>query len=513
MYKPYYLLVAGILSLFSLTRCNHTDTSNAVFKPDALQPFTVEIDVSRDTVLRAPEGSLVHIPANALDAGGAASVKLVIREALHMSDMIRTGLLTVTSSGNILSSGGMINIEPAKGQTVTVKKPISISIPTQYIDEKMQLYKGTVNANGNISWKDPQPLASDSAMKALDEGNAIFTTNCASCHGIGKVVLGPDLAYISQRRDWKWLYSFTKNNKTVLASGDRYTHCLYEQYNRTQMNTFSDLTDKSMRDLYRFIDNESYKHGLPMPDDRLYHCTDSCALYESKRDSLLNKRRALVKDNGPRIVLRQTMPAGYINPDTVGVVSKVVAPVYQAEYFQFEIKSFGWYNIDRLLQDVKGVVAASLFARIPPQYKTAVNVFLAIPSVRVLQEGGPSTVGDSLFAFYDPNGRLPLPQNAKGILVALGEKDGQPIGGTATFRCGVDQVVDLSIHPFSKDELNEYLHQLDLRDISVIVNDAKNATEIRQTDRQLKDIEKLKPTGCDCNCTPPAQQIDTIRKV
>ncbi|HSC40579.1 MAG TPA: hypothetical protein VLD19_22000, partial [Chitinophagaceae bacterium] len=148
--RPLYPLLPALLLITCLfTHCRQPDKGAARFTPAAIPSFVAEIDITRDTVLYAPGGTRLHIPAHALDAGGATHAKLVIQEALRMSDIVRAGLFT-TANGQLLSSGGMINIEPAPGQTLSIVKPIGISLPSPYLQKNMQLYKGVPDEQGNI---------------------------------------------------------------------------------------------------------------------------------------------------------------------------------------------------------------------------------------------------------------------------------------------------------------------------------------------------------------------------
>ena len=283
-----------------------------LLNPGSIPSFSVQIDLTKDTVIHAPGGSLIHIPANALDAAGASSVTLIIKEAIRMSDIVQAGLLT-SSNGQPLSSGGMIDIEVAAGQTVRITRPVEVSLPTPELEKNMQLYKGEADGKGKIDWTDPKPLPDNPQMKALDSGWNLFQTHCASCHSYGKDITGPALAYIARRRDKKWLYDFTRNNALLMSSGDRYANCLYQQYNKTPMNTFPMLTDEELDVLYTYIDNESSRLGLPVPDDHFKKCVDSCARYEQyeqEESRLRELREKLIAGNGPKVTANMRQPAG-----------------------------------------------------------------------------------------------------------------------------------------------------------------------------------------------------------
>lgn len=55
--------------------------------------------------------------------------------------------------------------------------------------------------------------------------------------------------------DKKLLYDWIKNNKQVLAAGNPYFTALYNQFNKTQMNTFPNLTDKDIDAILKYVED------------------------------------------------------------------------------------------------------------------------------------------------------------------------------------------------------------------------------------------------------------------
>ena len=500
------------LALFFLcvvfSHCSQPGQSVArLFRPDSLPSFLADIDITKDTILHTPGGGMLTIPANALQAGGATRVKLVVKEAFRLSDIIRAGLLTV-SDNRTLSSGGMIDIEAAAGQTVTITKAISVHIPTPVLDKNMQLYKGVPDKNGNLNWTDPQPLPANPQLTKLDLSRQLFQSHCASCHGIGRDGTGPDLAYIALLRDKKWLFHFTKNSLQLLASGEPYANCLYEQRNKTPMPLFPNLADADLDALYSFIDNESARLGLPLPSDHDKKCADSCAVYLRQKTKLLRRRQQLVKDNGPAVNWDKKFPIPDtfpdIIPDTVIVpgdtIRKVTPTDFQSEYYQFNITTFGWYNIDILLKGVDGVKESELIVRLRGEYRSQVNLFLAIPSARVFQRGGPLEGQADTYGFYATNGKILLPQGVKALLLAMGEQEGKLVFSMLSFQITEKQSIELTPVPITKKEMNAQLRALDLQEITIQAQNSKNAAAVRTTDTRLRNIDHLKPRNCDCNC-------------
>ena len=87
------------------------------------------------------------------------------------------------------------------------------------------------------------------------DGKALFQTNCASCHSPFKVVIGPALKGATERiPDKKLLYDWIHNNTKVLASGNAYFTALYNQYNKTPMNTFPGLSDAEIGSILKYVE-------------------------------------------------------------------------------------------------------------------------------------------------------------------------------------------------------------------------------------------------------------------
>ena len=86
------------------------------------------------------------------------------------------------------------------------------------------------------------------------DGKALFSQNCASCHAVNKKLTGPALAGVEDRwPDKKNLYAWIKNNQAFLKTGDAYANKLYTEYNKTAMNLFPTLTDKDIDAILAYI--------------------------------------------------------------------------------------------------------------------------------------------------------------------------------------------------------------------------------------------------------------------
>ncbi|NNV56415.1 c-type cytochrome [Panacibacter sp. KCS-6] len=95
------------------------------------------------------------------------------------------------------------------------------------------------------------------------DGKALFSQNCASCHAINKDLTGPALAGVEDRwPDKKMLYSWIKNNQAVIKSGYPYAVDLYNKWNKTQMNLFTSLPDKDIDAILGYIKVEGSKPAV-----------------------------------------------------------------------------------------------------------------------------------------------------------------------------------------------------------------------------------------------------------
>src|SRR5687767_6190284 len=168
MRKP--LLVIGLLAII-VYACNQGDrTVNTLLNPGKLPAQTFVIDISKDTILTTKKGALIRIPKGSLSADDNI-VKLEVKEAYSMRDIIKGGL-TTQSDGRPLSSGGMIYINAVGENNVRITQKIFVATPTPSLEKNMQLFKGETQDDSTINWRDPQPLPPNPQLTALDRGKA-----------------------------------------------------------------------------------------------------------------------------------------------------------------------------------------------------------------------------------------------------------------------------------------------------------------------------------------------------
>jgi len=126
---------------------------------DALQTFTVQ--ASTGASLQGEKGTRVFIGSNAFKdqngqlVSGQVTVELI--EALDVSDMLWLNKQTVGLDNGVpkpLVSGGQIylNATQAGQQLALVPGRTNVSIPAANPDPAMELFSGTVDADGTILW-------------------------------------------------------------------------------------------------------------------------------------------------------------------------------------------------------------------------------------------------------------------------------------------------------------------------------------------------------------------------
>ncbi len=95
------------------------------------------------------------------------------------------------------------------------------------------------------------------SLPPAEEGKMIFSSRCASCHNVNKVVLGPALAGVSERHTEDWIIHFVHSSQTVIKSGDKTAVALYEKFNKIPMPDHPDLSPENIRGILAYIKSET----------------------------------------------------------------------------------------------------------------------------------------------------------------------------------------------------------------------------------------------------------------
>src|SRR5258708_4968933 len=98
-----FLFLALVLII---TSCNNS-TKQSVLTASNLKSAFIILNADSGYILRTPKGAILKIAENSFDVRENARVKLEIKEAYTLQDILLAGL-TTESNGKLLSSGGMI---------------------------------------------------------------------------------------------------------------------------------------------------------------------------------------------------------------------------------------------------------------------------------------------------------------------------------------------------------------------------------------------------------------------
>lgn len=99
-----------------------------------------------------------------------------------------------------------------------------------------------------------------------EEGKTIFTTRCASCHNVNKILVGPALAGVDQRRPIDWIVNFVHSSQKVVKSGDPYAVELFNKFNKIQMPDHPDLTADNIKNIVEYIKVEAKTAAEKKPE-------------------------------------------------------------------------------------------------------------------------------------------------------------------------------------------------------------------------------------------------------
>lgn len=90
-----------------------------------------------------------------------------------------------------------------------------------------------------------------------EEGKTIFITQCAACHNVNKVMTGPALAGVDQRRSIDWVIKFVQSSRSLIKSGDKTAMGIFEEFNKVPMPDHPHLTADNIKSIIEYIKSEA----------------------------------------------------------------------------------------------------------------------------------------------------------------------------------------------------------------------------------------------------------------
>ena len=96
----------------------------------------------------------------------------------------------------------------------------------------------------------------------IQEGKALFNTNCAACHQLNRKAVGPALRGVTEKYDREWLYSWIKNGTQMIKDGDPQAVAIWEEYNRAVMTNYPQFSNEQIDNILAYTD---YTPPAPAP--------------------------------------------------------------------------------------------------------------------------------------------------------------------------------------------------------------------------------------------------------
>ena len=91
----------------------------------------------------------------------------------------------------------------------------------------------------------------------VKEGEKIFKSKCTTCHAIDRKVVGPALKGVTEKQSEEWLIKWVKNSQALIATGDKDAVAIFNEYNKSVMTAFTDLSDDQIKSVLAYIKDAS----------------------------------------------------------------------------------------------------------------------------------------------------------------------------------------------------------------------------------------------------------------
>ncbi len=481
--------IIAVLLLFFLLSCSNKSSLPRPFSSDMLASQEFFINNGSDTLIETLHGSVIRIKEGSFNISG--TIKLQIKEAFTAAEILASGL-TTESNGRPLRSGGMIYINAtAAGEAVELLKPIKVSIPNQYYDSAMQIFKGVETDSSGINWIDPISPDNTEQSNQWRSGKDLFMSKCASCHNIFKNSTGPALKDVELRGPWtdrNNLYSYIHNPPAFIAKNS-YSQALKNQYG-SMMSSFPDITIRDIDAILDYIKNESNKPenatdallNLDIPADSVNIFDKTTEMFKRPcKDDTIYQPIPKPKQSFFNVESEIEQPAmsESFGNDTIPQNNPVKASDMESlrggftdrlstnGMYDFEIKTFGWYNVDAFVEGYDGTSNVKLYVQLQMELDISMHVYLFCPDKKLLSVMNEKR-GDQYY-FNKINDGIPLFMTDRAVVFAFGSKDKKIYYGINEFSVQGEQTISVRVKESSVEEITQALFskQLDGIDLGI----------------------------------------------
>ncbi len=111
--------------------------------------------------------------------------------------------------------------------------------------------------NEQISEREIETITKNESLFEINyaNGKMLFKTNCAACHGENQKVIAVPFQNIREDYDLEWIFSFIRNNDSLIKGGDIRANYVFEIHNQLLMPKFTSLTDQQIIDILDYVDS------------------------------------------------------------------------------------------------------------------------------------------------------------------------------------------------------------------------------------------------------------------
>ena len=394
------------------------------------QNYTVDAQKGRKITGKC--GTQVRIKPNSFTYADGSPVQgevhVELREALSFEDIVKGNLQTITDKGELLQTGGMIQVQAySNGKNLKIKesKSIDVMVPNKNKVEGMKYFSGK-EENGIIEWTDPIELGiaveeeTDLSVAAEEvelvaEGADVSVNNIIWWKGIGRSVnYGVknkskniiSAYYLDFRGNKISDFSITINGKKSTFSTDDYTY---------DMGVKAGLEEGQAKKIREWFDQDKVV-DLETIDAILLPSNVPFALATVDFGDLAD-----LPTKPRRIRRAQGVNLGQLDPSLGYVLS---------------MKKLGWANIDRFALFKKTYMGnLEIEVKNIPDSCLA-SIALVVPSANIFISGYKMKSGNYAFTHGDFENKVSLPLNEPAVVVATYEEDGNNYFGSRKIKIG-----------------------------------------------------------------------------
>lgn len=479
MKKASLLVGLFVLLLFS---CNR-EKKPSFLSTDNIRTQLFSIDPTKENRINGARGGIFTIPAGAFDGTGTVSIEL--KEVYTPIEILAAGLRT-ESNGELLESGGMFFLNAKRdGKTLTLKKEITGSIPTNYINDSMKLFKGEIEEDGNVNWVDPAPLSTepDSNIICIEAGKQLFQTNCTSCHDIFKKLTGPALANTDKKYTRQDYYKLIRN-PAAFGKENAYFACEIKAYSGVLMTGFPDLHDQEIDCIIEYLNNEAQKRPVIVIDtDSSFWGREGCNVSDIEVNFPCGSTTIYI-DTLPKTI-DSNLPPMHAEAGKDKTADSLYKPTEEMEDYMrkgfsdytpttendryaFRIKTLGWFNIDAYYQPLPGTSIVDLFVDTDFDEEEKLEIHVFLPAKKLLTVGV-YHADDGLFHFEKYKGQIPMYLNDKAVVFAVTSIGEKLYYGISSFKVKQTQTIKLTIKETDEVTLDKAFRKMNIDGIDLDV--------------------------------------------